>query len=146
MRLVTLLLAAVCLGGCVDAQTRVPPNDRHATYLDELQRVRDRQWGPCVTTMEFLQDTGEAGVPTVLKALDRYGAPADAMVRMQIVSGAWHYAPPDKSNDVVLPIMQRAKDDPDARVNTVARDWLRLRQEKQGTHKTPAADSKAPSN
>jgi hypothetical protein len=93
--------------------------------------------------MEFLRDTGQAGVPTVLKALDRYSAPADAIVRMQIVSGAWHYAPPEESNDVVLPIMQRAKDDPDASVNTVASEWL---QEKQGAHKTPATDSKAPSN
>ena len=144
MRLVTLLLAAVCLGGCVDAQTRVPPNDRHAAYLAELQRVRDRQWGPCVTTMEFLQDTGQAGVPTVLKALDRYGAPADAMVRMQIVSGARHYVPADGTNDVVLPIMQRAKDDPDARVSKVASDWLRLRQEKREASKTPAAQPRAP--
>ena len=39
--------------------------------------------------------------------------------------------------------MQRAKDDPDASVNTVASEWL---QEKQGAHKTPATDSKAPSN
>jgi hypothetical protein len=139
MRLVTLLLAAVCLGGCVDAQTRVPSNDRHAAYLDELQRVRDREWGPCVTTMEFLQDTGQAGVPTVLKALDRYGAPADAMVRMHIVSGAQYYAPASGTNDVVRPIMQRAQDDPDARVNTVARDWLRQRQEKREASKIPAA-------
>jgi len=144
MRLVTLLLAAVCLGGCVDAQTRVPPNDRHAAYLDELQRVRNRQWGPCVTTMEFLQDTGQAGVPTVLKALDRYGAPADAMVRMQIVSGARHYAPAGGTNDVVLPIMQRAKDDPDARVSKVASDWLRVRQEKREASKTPAAQPRTP--
>ncbi len=130
MKAVTMPLAVLCLCGCRAPQVSVPPKERDTAYLDELQLTRNRQYGPCMATYRFLKDAGKDGVLTVLKAIDLYSGPANAPLRALIVNGAWHYGRAGGAGDIVLPIMVRASEDPDARVSGRAKDWLQARQKK----------------
>ncbi len=126
-----LSLAVVFLAGCGGPGARVATQDRHAAYLAELQGSRNRPYGPCMTTYDFLKATGKEGVPTVLKALEQCSGPANVSLRVQIVNGAWHYDKTSGGGNVVLPIMRRASEDPDAKVSKRAKDWLKAKEAKK---------------
>lgn len=130
MKCIAILLAALCLCGCAGHGGRTPSKDRHTAYLDELQATRHAPYGPCIATFHYLNDTGEAGVPAVLKALDLYSGPANAPIRALIVDGAWHHARRSGKDEVLLPIMRRASEDPDASVSERAKKWLQTREKR----------------
>lgn len=133
MRTTALVLAVLGLWGCGAPRVPKAPQERDRAYLEEVWTSRNRPYGPCMATYNYLKATGKEGVPVVLKALDRYGGPADVSIRAQIVSGAWHYDRASGGGDFILPIMSRASGDPDAKVNKKAKEWLQARQKKRAT-------------
>jgi hypothetical protein len=119
---------ALLLTGCATPQANAPLAERQQQYLAELPKVRQRPWGPCESTFHFLADTGAAGVPTVVQALDTFGGPTNVLMRALIVDGAQHYS--QGTNLVVRPIMDRALCDSAADVQAVAQHWLDKQQKK----------------
>ena len=129
MKTVSLALLILLLAGCVASQFSAPVAERRQKYLAELPQVRTRPWGPCECTYHFLAESGAAGVPAVLQALDSYAGKTNGSLRALIVDGAWHYS--NGTNTVVVPIMDRAARDPDPAVRAVAQRWLDARREKK---------------
>jgi len=124
-----MALAVALFAGCVASQVSRPFAERQKKYLTELPQTRVRPWGPCECTYRFLAETGAAGVPAVLQALDTFSGPTNSTMRALIVDGAWHYS--NGTNTVVAPIMDRALRDPAAAVSAVAQRWLEARREKK---------------
>ncbi len=122
MKSTPVLLLALLLAGCAAPQANVPLAEQQRKYLAELPKERERPWGPCECTFHFLTDTGAAGVPTVLQALDSFSGPTNILMRALIVDGAKHYS--QGTNTVVVPIMERAARDSAADVREAAQHWL----------------------
>jgi len=129
MHRITVLLLALCLGGCATARVNTSTATRQQAYLAELPQQRERQWGPCECTYHFLNDVGAAGVPTVIQALDTFSGPTNSLMRALIVDGAQYYS--HGTNTVVAPIMTRAAHDPAAEVQAVGNAWFDKQRKKQ---------------
>jgi len=127
MKTAPLVLLALLLAGCVLCKTPSSFAERRAQYLADLPQQRERQWGPCECTYRFLEDTGAAGVPVVLQALDSFSGHTNSQMRALIVDGAWHFS--RGTNSVVAPIMGRAAHDPAAEVNAPAKKWFTQQRE-----------------
>jgi hypothetical protein len=122
MKTIPLLLMALLLAGCVASQVNTSLAERQQKYLADLPQERQRPWGPCECTYHFLADTGAAGVPVVVQALDSFGGKTNESMRAQLVSGAWHYS--QGTNTLVAPIMDRAARDSATNVQAVAKHWF----------------------
>lgn len=116
------LLLVLLLAGCAMPSAQAPLAERQQKYLAELPKERERPWGPCECTYHFLADTGAAGVPVVIQALDSYGGKTNDLMRALIVDGASYYS--QRTNTVVVPIMERATCDPAADVQAIAKRWF----------------------
>jgi hypothetical protein len=110
------------LAGCVASQVNSSLAERQQKYLAELPKERRRPWGPCECTYHFLADTGAAGVPVVIQALDSFGGKTNDFMRAMIVDGAQHYS--QGTNTLVAPIMDRAARDSSTDVQAVAQRWF----------------------
>jgi len=119
-----MALAVALFAGCVASQVSSSFAERQEKYLTELPQARARPWGPCECTYHFLAETGAAGVPAVLQALDLYAGKTNDTMRALIVDGAWHYS--NGTNTVVAPLMARAARDPAPAVSAVAQQWFDL--------------------
>jgi hypothetical protein len=116
------VLTVALFAGCVAPQVAPQFAERQKKYLVELPQARERQWGPCECTYHFLADTGAAGVPVVIQALDSYGGKTNDFMRALIVDGASYYS--QGTNTLVTPIMERAARDPAAEVQAVGKAWF----------------------
>ena len=129
MKMLPLMFATALLAGCVASRVNSSFAERQEKYLAELPKTRASQWGPCECTYQFLTDTGAAGVPVVVQALDSFGGKTNDFMRALIVDGASYYS--NGTNTLVAPIMDRATRDPAADVQAVAKRWLdKLREKK----------------
>ncbi|MCX7005847.1 MAG: hypothetical protein NTY53_01090 [Kiritimatiellaeota bacterium] len=128
MKTLPLLLSVALLAGCVASQVNISFAERQKKYLAELPQEREHQWGPCECTYHFLADTGAAGVPVVIQALDNLSGPTNILMRALIVDGASYYS--NGTNTLVAPIMDRATRDPAADVQAVAKRWLEKQHKK----------------
>lgn len=123
-----MVLVLALLAGCVASQVHGTFAERQKKYIAELPKTRASQWGPCECTYQFLTDTGAAGVPVVLRALENFPGPTNVFMRALIVDGACYYS--NGTNTVIRPIIDRATRDPAADVQDVARHWLEKQRKK----------------
>ncbi len=124
-----VVLLVALLAGCVASRVNSSFAERQKKYLVELPKTRASQWGPCECTYQFLTDTGAAGVPVVVQALDTFSGPTNILMRALIVDGASYYS--NGTNTLVAPIMDRATRDGAADVQAVAKRWLEKLREKK---------------
>lgn len=128
MKTISRWLLLLLFAGCAAPKVGTTPTELQRQYLADLPATRMSPWGPCECTYHFLTDTGAAGVPVVIQALNSYSGKTNDSMRALIVGGAWHYS--RGTNWVVAPIMEQAARDPAAKVNAQAKKWLDSQREK----------------